>query len=159
MALLILTVPSQSRSQATHNSEQSRAERTEAEASAVANALSRRLESPFCPGKSLEMCPSSDASQVRRQIYEFARDGLSKPAIKRRIKQKYGDQVKMKTPTDRDNTTLGVLLVLVLMGCIGLIAYLYRSSTDVAAQKRPEDDEIERPENQILVEQLRDEYK
>ena len=56
--------------------------RSQGEVSTISMQLSDEIYSPFCPGKTLSMCPSPNAAKVRRDIQRMAREGMSKDEIK-----------------------------------------------------------------------------
>ncbi|MEE2789424.1 MAG: cytochrome c-type biogenesis protein CcmH [Myxococcota bacterium] len=55
--------------------------------------LSDELRSPFCPGKTLMTCTSSQAFDLRRDIEVMVRAGKTDAQIIVELKEKYGDDV------------------------------------------------------------------
>jgi cytochrome c-type biogenesis protein CcmH/NrfF len=45
----------------------------------------RNTASPFCPGKTLDSCPSPKAGEWRRDIHQWVSDGVSEPDIRDRL--------------------------------------------------------------------------
>jgi len=45
----------------------------------------RHTASPFCPGKTLDSCPSPKAGEWRRDIRRWVSDGVSEPEIRDRL--------------------------------------------------------------------------
>ena len=45
----------------------------------------RNTASPFCPGKTLDSCPSPRAGEWRREIHEWVADGVPEPEIRDRL--------------------------------------------------------------------------
>ena len=45
----------------------------------------RHTASPFCPGKTLDSCPSPKAGEWRRDIHRWVSDGVSEPEIRDRL--------------------------------------------------------------------------
>lgn len=45
----------------------------------------RNTASPFCPGKTLDSCPSPKAGQWRREIRDWVSEGVSEPEIRERL--------------------------------------------------------------------------
>jgi len=48
-------------------------------------AIVRNTASPFCPGKTLNSCPSPKAGEWRRDIREWVGDGVPEPEIRGRL--------------------------------------------------------------------------
>ena len=48
-------------------------------------AIVRNTASPFCPGKTLNSCPSPKAGEWRRDIREWVVDGVPEPEIRDRL--------------------------------------------------------------------------
>jgi len=48
-------------------------------------AIVRKTASPFCPGKTLNSCPSPKAGEWRRDIREWVGDGVPEPEIRDRL--------------------------------------------------------------------------
>jgi cytochrome c-type biogenesis protein CcmH/NrfF len=45
----------------------------------------RNTASPFCPGKTLDSCPSPKAGDWRRDIHQWVADGVPEPEIRDRL--------------------------------------------------------------------------
>ena len=45
----------------------------------------RNTASPFCPGKTLDSCPSPKAGEWRRDIHQWVDDGATEPEIRDRL--------------------------------------------------------------------------
>lgn len=76
------------------------------QATRLANDVSYQILSPFCPGKSLAMCPSPAAAEVRRDIMEMAKSGMDKDAIKGAVIEEYGEEFRLVEPPWADNVGL-----------------------------------------------------
>ena len=63
------------------------------EAARRAYDLSSELMSPFCPGRTLQDCPSPDAGAVREQIRGWVDAGVSDAEIRARVEASFGDRV------------------------------------------------------------------
>jgi len=61
-----------------------RAEATPAEGRQV-QSIVRNTASPFCPGKTLDSCPSPKAGEWRRDIREWVGEGVAEPEIRDRL--------------------------------------------------------------------------
>ena len=60
----------------------------------VANAVSQEVMSPYCPGVTLHDCPSSSAQEMREQITEWARAGMTKDEILARLEDEFGSSIR-----------------------------------------------------------------
>lgn len=99
-------------------------ERTPDEVSRMTRQISQEIYSPYCPGKNLAMCPSSNALEARMEIQSMASQGMSEEEIKGVFHERYGDEVRMNAPPARDNYTLlgalfgGFLLAVLAVGVL-----------------------------------------
>ncbi len=80
--------------------------------SQVTMEVSQEVYSPFCPGKTLAMCPSPAAAEVRREIQTMAQDGVGKEQIKQSIIAQYGEEFRLEEPPLTDNLALLALIAL-----------------------------------------------
>lgn len=91
----------------------------------VANSISERVMSPFCPGVTLHDCPSDNAIQLRSQIATWASRGWSTQRIMAKLLAEYGPEIRA-VPSDRGVSLLVWLLpaiaVLLGAGTAGLLA-------------------------------------
>ena len=141
--------------------------------SRITSEASQEIYSPFCPGKTLAMCPSSAAAEVRREIQAMAEEGKSKQEIKDAIITQYGEEFRQVEPPLVDEVTLLVLLGLGLLVALLAIAYLSRrrrrddgapvagADGEAADSARPDPgatDGTLRPEDDEYLDTLRDEY-
>lgn len=60
----------------------------EAAAERRAVALARNIASPFCPGRSLDACPSPRAAQWRRDIHAWTAAGASDQQVRSRLQSR-----------------------------------------------------------------------
>ena len=88
--------------------------------------LSDEIYSPFCPGKTLSMCPSPNAAKVRRDIQRMAREGKSKDEIKKEVLAVYGEEFRIVEPPPQDNVMLLLAIVLGLVIAISAVVFLTR---------------------------------
>ena len=56
--------------------------------------ISGLVLSPFCPGRTLNDCPSSSASEMRNKISQELVNGKSKDEILNQIYKSYGDEIR-----------------------------------------------------------------
>jgi cytochrome c-type biogenesis protein CcmH/NrfF len=57
----------------------------DAQASRDVQKIVRTTNSPFCPGKTLDSCPSPRAAEWRRDIHEWVEEGASERDIRARL--------------------------------------------------------------------------
>ncbi len=98
----------------------------EGEISRTTNDVTNEVMSPFCPGKTLAMCPSPAAAEVRRDIQQMARDGMKKEEIKTELIQKYGDEFELVEPDGFDNALILGLIFAGLLLCVGVVLFITR---------------------------------
>ena len=98
------------------------AQRSADEISRMTRQISQEIYSPYCPGKTLAMCPSGQALDARMEIQEWARQGQSVEEIKATLLERYGAEHELVEPPTRDNATLlgtiigGLLLAVLAVG-------------------------------------------
>lgn len=66
---------------------------SEEEINNLAQELGEETMSPFCPGRTLQACPSEDARQLKLEITSLLSKGYSKDAIKRRLYSMYSENI------------------------------------------------------------------
>jgi cytochrome c-type biogenesis protein CcmH len=69
---------------------------TAAEIDTEAGVIYRSVMSPFCPGRTLETCPSAGADALKDSIRVWLAEGQSQSAVMERLYQLYGDEVRAK---------------------------------------------------------------
>jgi cytochrome c-type biogenesis protein CcmH len=121
--------------------------------------MSNDLMSPYCPGRTLNDCPSPQAAELRAWIEEQERQGRSRSEVEAQIERLYGDVV-LSAPRAQ-GWGLAAYLVpvgLILVGGIVVaivLSHRQRStrspSNDGPAGDAPLDPELER----IVDEELR----
>ena len=84
--------------------------------------LADELRSPFCPGKTLMTCTSSQAYDLRRDMEAMAREGKSNKEIIIELKRKYGDEVS--NPSQPWYTFFVPFLPFIVLG--GLLFWVVR---------------------------------
>lgn len=118
------------------------AQRSADEISRITRQISQEIYSPYCPGKTLAMCPSGQALEARMEIQEWAREGQSVDEIKATLLSRYGLEHELVEPPARDNATLlgtivGGLLLAVL--AVGLLARRRLSAAEELAGEEEAD--------------------
>ena len=143
-------------------------QRSPGEVARISKEVSHEILSPFCPGKTLEMCPSGGAAEVRRTIQGLVREGKDKETVKQEILAKYGDQYKVVEPPVSDNVGLLIGLLLGLVICIiAVIAFTRRlknpnpsTPNDTTLATGPDDEAADlSAADRAALEALREEYQ
>lgn len=98
--------------------------RTADEVSRMTREISQEIYSPYCPGKTLAMCPSANAGVARMDIQKMASEGMEKEAIKAELLERYGEGFEVVEPPAEDNAKLlgsivvGLILAVVAVGAL-----------------------------------------
>ena len=69
-----------------------------ASAEDLANTIAAEIMSPFCPGVTLENCPSDRAVELRARIQSWAEDGWDKERILAELEDLYGASIRALPP-------------------------------------------------------------
>lgn len=134
-------------------------ERTDGEISNVVQSMSQRIYSPYCPGKTLAMCPSGGAADVRRDIQRLARQGWSVSAIEETILDACGEEYRLEEPPPEDNYLMIAAVVLGLLLCLTAIWYVTGGrSDDGDGESHPDESALDKRDRQRLDE-IRHEYR
>jgi cytochrome c-type biogenesis protein CcmH/NrfF len=96
----------------------------------VANDISSKVVSPYCPGVTLHDCPSAAAVELRTKIQSWIEDGASKEAVLDRLEQEYGTTINAAPAPDGTGIWAYVLPAVALIGGLGLVVLLVRRWTD-----------------------------
>lgn len=130
----------------------------EGHVSRITHEVSNEIYSPFCPGKTLAMCPSPNAAEVRMQIQSMAKEGLETEQIKEKIVAQYGEEFRLVDPPLLDNVGLmGILLFGALLAGLLVRSLSMRRGEVSPADATPAREEA-RPDDGYVSE-LRDIYK
>lgn len=95
--------------------------KSEAEISRTTVEVSNEVMSPFCPGKTLAMCPSPAAAEVRRDIQQMASQGDDTETIKRKLIEEYGDEFEIIEPGRFDDALILGLIIFGLLLCLAVV--------------------------------------
>ena len=150
----------------TPSASSSTTERTPGEVSNVVDEISQQMYSPYCELKSLSMCPSGGAAEVRRFIQQQARQGVPVDVIKERVRQKYreqyldtyGEDFRWKEPPAQDNYPLMAIVAAGLVLCVVAVWLLVRASGTEERDEGPSDDEWSE-EDEIYLDEIRSQYQ
>lgn len=123
--------------------------------SRVTQEVSMEIYSPFCPGKTLAMCPSPNAAEVRMDIQNMARTGMTVDQIKEKVVIQYGEEFRLVDPPLLDNVGLMGILFGGMLGAGGVVwMWSRRRKGDL-----PEVNEAPPKADDEYVSELRDEYR
>ncbi|CAN5622202.1 hypothetical protein BH20ACT23_BH20ACT23_00750 [soil metagenome] len=104
----------------------------------LANDISNKINSPFCPGVTLHDCPSQSALDMRDRIEGYARQGMDESAIMERLEAEYGPSVRAEPSSEGAGVLVWILpSVAVVAG--GVLAWtLVRRWTSTRPQQGAE---------------------
>lgn len=114
----------------------------EAEASKRVNRLSDQLKSPFCPGKTLLTCTSSQAFDLRKEMTAMILAGKSDAEILSALRDSFGDE--LEPPPQPWYLILVYIIPLVLGGLVAatMFSRWLRDSRGVKEDENMEDQEV-----------------
>lgn len=143
----------------TNAGEPAGAPRPDGDASQLYDQINNEIFSPFCPGKTLDMCPSPNAATVRRDILKMSREGYSREQIKDKVLETYGEEFRIVEPPASDNNGLLVALGLGLLLAITAVVVLSRQRR--SGDEPLADDEVEpiAAEDEGYLEELREDLE
>lgn len=135
---------------------------TSDEISRMTREISQEIYSPYCPGKTLAMCPSANAGAARMEIQEMASQGMAKDAIKAELLERYGEGFEVVAPPAEDNAKLlGIIAVGLLLAVFAVVALARRRLTveeeaAESAAEQAQDAEVDSEDG--YLDELRDDY-
>ncbi|AWV90264.1 cytochrome c-type biogenesis protein [Bradymonas sediminis] len=137
------------------------APRTPGAASTLSQQIGQEIYSPFCPGKTLEMCPSGQASEVRQDIQEMALQGMPKQEIIDTIVGDIGEKYRVVAPPAEDDyMLLGIIFAALLLCLVAIYFFGWRGrkkgGLDDGEEAVSAEDLSE--EDRLYLEELRGEY-
>jgi len=91
------------------------------DAEAILSELSGDLMSPFCPGRTISACPSSQARKLEERILQEAKSGKSREQIEQSLVADYGSDIigYRPPPSLMITTVVGGTLALSLLIVLG----------------------------------------
>jgi cytochrome c-type biogenesis protein CcmH/NrfF len=95
--------------------------------------LSRTTMSPFCPGRTLDACPSEYATQWRKDIRQWVSEGVSTEEIRARLKQRTDHDLTGAPSTSLDGVMPFLVTALSLCLLVALLRILVRPEKKLAA--------------------------
>ena len=109
----------------------------DAHAARVATDVSHVILSPFCPGKTLAMCPSPAAAEVRMEIQEMAESGMEPEAIKNAVIAQHGEEFRIIQPPWTDDVGLLGLLGIGLVLAVFAVVIITRRRASATVEPEP----------------------
>lgn len=138
--------------------ENATAARSPGEVSSMTRELSQEIYSPYCPGKTVAMCPSGGASDLRQEIQGMVADGKTKDEIKEAIIDQYGEEYRMVDPPDSDNyTLLGVIGGAFIICLLAIWLLSGRRKVDTGPDPEDSSDDELSADEQAYLDELREE--
>lgn len=126
----------------------------------VANSVSRKVMSPFCPGLTLHDCPSDAAADLREEIAGWADDGMSEEQIIDRLEGEFGAGILATPPTEGSGLVAWLLPIVGLLAAISIGVLLAKrwakASTGAAGTTTEAVDPIERARLEAELREIRD---
>jgi cytochrome c-type biogenesis protein CcmH len=122
----------------------------------LANDISQKVMSPFCPGVTLHDCPSQSALEMRDRIEGYARAGMSEAAIMERLETEYGDAIRAEPSSEGAGIVAWILPTLAALAGGALALMLVRRWTRRSPQldEKPARVETSAAERQRLDSEL-----
>jgi cytochrome c-type biogenesis protein CcmH/NrfF len=123
--------------------------------------LTRSVMSPFCPGRTLDTCPSPKAGEWRSDIRKWVDEGLSNDEIRRRLYARTPDVDLTGGP----NTGVGMWFpVAAAAAALGLLILILKrlstaQKTVTSPSAKPEASETAAPDDAKLEARLNDELQ
>ncbi len=119
----------------------------------LAQEVGEEIMSPFCPGRTLQSCPSENARQLKLEITSLLKMGYSKDAVKRKMLIDYGEEIS-GLPANNSFKNVAWLSP-ALFGLIGLIIvylglrFMRNESTDSNIKPSKTDEDLLKIEEQL----------
>lgn len=136
------------------------------EVSRMTREISQEVLSPYCPGKTLAMCPSGQAGDVRREIQTMAGTGMEKEDIKEVLIGRFGEEFRMNDAPAEDNYKLFGAIVVgfgLSLTAITMMARRKRPGAESGRDDNQDDVDFDEGESSsvddMYLEELRSEYQ
>ncbi|RDV38581.1 hypothetical protein DV096_07140 [Bradymonadaceae bacterium TMQ3] len=132
------------------------------EVSRMTREISQEIYSPYCPGKTLAMCPSANAGVARMDIQKMASEGMEKDAIKAELIERFGEDFEVVEPPAEDNAKLlGSIVVGLILAVLAVVALARRRMAGdghVADEDGPSSSMEPIDDEDGYLDELRDDY-
>jgi len=108
----------------------------------LANDISNKVMSPYCPGVTLHDCPSQKALDLRDDIESYAREGMTEAEIMNRLEADFGPAIRAEPSSDGAGILAWILPSIALLIGGGLAwtlvrRWLGRTRRTEAAESQP----------------------
>ncbi len=108
------------------------------QADVEAKEISGNVMSPYCPGRLLSDCPSSQAAELRRKIEQRIASGETKDKVIEWIYAVYGDELRAAPKKSGFGLVAWITpFVFLVLGLIGVYAWLKRKSLNTITEASP----------------------
>jgi cytochrome c-type biogenesis protein CcmH/NrfF len=140
-------------------------QRSDDEVSRITREVAQEVYSPYCPGQTLAMCPSANASYARQDIQEMARQGMSSEEIKREMLDRYGEKYELVEPSSQDHLWLvgsivtGLFLAILAVAVLAKRRLVDGSDEDDEQRGGPDGADGDLDDDDPLLADLRAEYR
>lgn len=121
-----------------------------------ARRIAGQLMSPFCPGRTLNECPSPSATEWRQDIREWVAEGVPAPEIRRRLEARVPDADLTGNPGAEEGTSplLWIALVALAIPAAILLPLARKRRRRGATATKPQPEEEAPAQRTELDEQL-----
>lgn len=119
----------------------------------VANRISNQIMSPFCPGVTLQACPSQQADDLRARIIGWAEKGWSEDAIMTELRAEYGPGINGSPGNEVGGIPAWLLPALVAAGGLFFTGAQARRWTKAREEERRRESIEERRRGRVTPEQ------
>jgi cytochrome c-type biogenesis protein CcmH/NrfF len=92
----------------------------------LANEIAAKVMSPFCPGVTLENCPSDKAVALRARIESWAENGWDEDRIMAELVDLYGDPIRAVPPASGSGLWAWLAPGVAVLGGAALVTWLAR---------------------------------
>ena len=86
----------------------------------LANEISSKVMSPYCPGVTLHDCPSEEALDLRDDIEVYAREGMSESAIMDRLESDFGPSIRGEPSSEGAGILAWILPSMAVLAGVGV---------------------------------------
>jgi cytochrome c-type biogenesis protein CcmH len=111
----------------------------------LANDISQKVMSPYCPGVTLHDCPSKSALDLRDDIEGYARSGMDEAAIMERLERDFGPSIRAEPSSEGAGVLAWILPFMVVVAGGAMAWWLVRRWSARRALMQEDDDAPEPP--------------
>jgi cytochrome c-type biogenesis protein CcmH len=121
----------------------------------LANDISQKVMSPFCPGVTLHDCPSQSALDMRDRIEGYARSGMSEADIMDRLEAEYGTAIRAEPSSEGAGLVAWILPAIAALAGGALAIMVVRRWTDRGPRQHAHETDEPRPSESSTSERQR----